>query len=154
MHNPLGLDASLCSYSTGARITSLNANSPFSVSPKANCPTRKGGAIWRFQGISLLEDHLNPAGKLLRIPPEYTSCRTDRGTRGSLLPAPFFNAEVALDRPGDFVVELHDIVGTGLYAAATTRDTPPRLLDGHFFRKPFLDLVKVIDTLLRFQTRH
>jgi hypothetical protein len=52
------------------------------------------------------------------------------------------------------MVKLHDIIGAGLYTATTTRDTPLRLLNDYFFCKPLLNLVKALDALLGFQTRH
>ena len=92
--------------------------------------------------------------KLLRVSPENTPSRADRVTSRNLIPPSFFNAEVALDRLRDFMIELHDVIRTGLDAAGPTRDTPLCLLNSHFLRQPLLDFIEVLYSLLGFQVRH
>ena len=91
---------------------------------------------------SFLEDLLITIGEGLRIPPEDTPCRTDRGTRGCLPFCSFFNAEVALHRLIDFMVELHDIIRTGLDTTCPTHDAPVAFLYSHVFCKSSLNLIK------------
>ena len=52
------------------------------------------------------------------------------------------------------MVELHDVVRTGLYATGPAHDAPFSFLNGHVFRKSRLNFVKVIDARLRLQTEH
>jgi len=104
--------------------------------------------------LSICRAFINPLGNVSGSPPEDTPCRTDRGTRGSLPPGSFFNAEVALHRLIDFMVELHGIIRTGLNATGSTHDAPVALLHGHVFRKSGLHFIKGLNSRTRFQMGH
>lgn len=107
-----------------------------------------------FQSIPISKNLLKTIGKGLGIPPEDAPCRADRGTRGSLPYDPFINAEVALHRLIDFMVELHDIIRTRLNATGSTHDAPVALLHSHVFRKTGLNFIKGLNSDTRFQMGH
>jgi len=65
-----------------------------------------------------------------------------------------FIAGFALQRRTGHRIKLHGPKRTGLYTCATATETPLRLLNGHFFRKPLLDFIEVLRPLLGFQSRH
>ena len=69
------------------------------VTGKVSALARRG--IQAFQGIPFSKDLLKTIGKGLRICPEDTPCKTDRGTRGSLPYDPFINPEVTLHSTRD-----------------------------------------------------
>lgn len=102
----------------------------------------------------MLKDLPKSVREGLRIPPEDTLGRADRSTRGSLPHDPFVNTQIALHRLVDFVVELHDVIRTGLNAAGSTHDAPAALLHGHVLRKTSLNFIKGLDPDTRFQMRH
>ena len=89
------------------------------------------------------QDFIIPC-KLLRISPENAPSRADRETSRNLFPPSLFNAEVALYRLRDFVIELHDVIRTGLDTAGPAGDTPLCLLNSHSFRESLLDFVEIL----------